>query len=157
MTSLVLRTILFAVVIPATVTVYVPWLIIASTAALPAEGAVWILGAVLIVIGAALLGACFAGFVFDGRGTPAPYDPPRNLVTGALYRHVRNPMYLAVLTILVGEAIAFVSWSLAAWLAAAALMFHLVVVLYEEPSLRARFDGAYDDYLRRVPRWIPRW
>ena len=148
---------MFAVVIPATVTVYVPWLLIARTEARPADGAAWLVGALVIVIGAALLGMCFAGFIFDGRGTPAPYDPPRRLVTGTLYRRVRNPMYLAVLTILVGEAVAFASWLLAAWAAAVAVIFHLFVILYEEPSLRARFDGAYEDYMRQVPRWIPRW
>ncbi|HYK97391.1 MAG TPA: isoprenylcysteine carboxylmethyltransferase family protein [Candidatus Acidoferrales bacterium] len=151
-----MRTILFAVVIPATVIVYVPWLLVERTAALPADGAAWPIGVIVIVAGAALLVICWAGFIVDGQGTPAPYDPPRRLVTGALYRRVRNPIYLALLVILIGEAIAFTSWALAAWLAIMAVSFHLVVVVYEEPDLRARFGGAYEDYLRSVPRWIPR-
>ena len=154
--SLVLRTIIFAVLMPGTVAVYVPWLVIASTSASLASGIPFAVGAVLVVVGAGLAGMCIAGFMFDGGGTPAPYDPPRRLVTGALYRRVRNPMYLAMLTVLAGQALVFASWPLAAWALFMWLVFHAFVVFYEEPTLHRLFGATYDDYRRRVPRWLPR-
>ena len=155
MTSLAIRTLVFAVLMPATIVVYVPWVILGGNAQLDLGG--WrALGLVPLVAGVAVLLLAFAGFIVEGRGTPAPYDPPRRLVTGALYERVRNPMYVGVTTALVGEAIVFGSPAILAWAAFMWVAFHLFVVLYEEPGLRDRFDGAYDDYLRRVPRWIPR-
>jgi protein-S-isoprenylcysteine O-methyltransferase Ste14 len=156
-TSLALRTIVFAVLMPATVLVYVPWLILGACGERPDLVGWRALGLVPLFAGVGVLLVCFAGFILEGRGTPAPYDPPRRLVTGALYQRVRNPMYVGVTTALVGEAILFGSVGILAWSLVLWLVFHLFVVLYEEPGLRDRFDGAYDDYLRRVPRWIPRW
>jgi protein-S-isoprenylcysteine O-methyltransferase Ste14 len=156
MMSLALRTIVFAVLMPATVLVYVPWLILGTSGERPDVLGWRALGLLPLLAGVAVLLLCFAGFILEGRGTPAPYDPPRRLVTGALYRRVRNPMYVGVTTALVGEAIVFGSLALLAWSVVMWLTFHLFVVLYEEPDLRARFDGAYEEYLHRVPRWIPR-
>lgn len=156
MTSLALRTIVFAVVMPAAALIYVPTSIIASTGDRFDVSGWRALGLVPLLAGVAVLLVCFAGFILEGRGTPAPYDPPRRLVTGALYRRVRNPMYVGVTTALVGEAIVFGSLALLAWAVVMWLIFHLFVVLYEEPGLRERFDGAYEEYVHRVPRWIPR-
>lgn len=156
MTALALRTTVFAVLMPATVLLYVPSAILAGTGDRFDPTGWRALGLVPLVVGVAVLLVCFAGFILEGRGTPAPYDPPRHLVTGALYRRVRNPMYVGVTTALVGEAAVFGSVALLAWAVVLWLIFHLFVVLYEEPGLRERFDGAYEDYLRRVPRWIPR-
>jgi len=155
-TSLALRTLIFAVFMPAMVLVYVPWVVLGSSGDRPDVLGWRAVGLIPLAAGVAVLLVCFAGFILEGRGTPAPYDPPRRLVTGALYRRVRNPMYVGVTTALVGEAVVFGSLALLVWALAMWLIFHLFVVLYEEPGLRERFDGAYEDYLRRVPRWIPR-
>jgi len=91
----------------------------------------------------------------EGEGTPAPYDPPHRLVTGRLYGWMRNPMYVAVITILLGEALFYGSVALLAWAVVAWFLFNFLVVLYEEPVLRRRFGPAYEAYLEHVPRWIP--
>ena len=156
MISLSLRTLAFVVLMPATVVIYVPWLILSSTGE-PLDLSGWrALGLIPLAVGVAVLLVCFGGFIVQGRGTPAPYDPPRRLVTGALYERVRNPMYVGVTAALVGESIVFGSPAILAWAVTMWVIFHLFVVLYEEPGLQDRFDGAYDDYRRRVPRWIPR-
>jgi protein-S-isoprenylcysteine O-methyltransferase Ste14 len=99
---------------------------------------------------------CVLGFLVEGRGTLAPIDPPRRLVTGRLYQHVRNPMYVGLLTLLAGEAVGFGSIDLTAYAVAVAACVHLFVIGYEEPSLHRRFGAAYDQYRQAVPRWIPR-
>ena len=151
----VVRTALFSVIVPATAIVYLPRLVLSISGG--AGESPWRpLGLIPIAIGGVLVLWTLADFLTAGRGTPAPFDPPRRLVSGALYAWVRNPMYLAVTTILFGEAVLF--WSLTLLLLAAAtrLVFHLAVVLYEEPGLRARFGASYESYTRRVPRWLPR-
>ncbi len=100
---------------------------------------------------------CFWDFTFKGRGTPMPIDPPKELVASGPYRYVRNPIYLGVMLILVGHFLWFGSWGLAGYAGLAFLGTHLFVVLYEEPSLRRRFGSSYEDYLSRVPRWVPRF
>ncbi len=99
---------------------------------------------------------CVSDFIIAGRGTPAPYDPPRNLVSGRLYARVRNPMYLSVLTLIVAEAIFLESRSLLVYAAVVWLAFHLFVILYEEPTLAHRFGASYEAYRMSVPRWVPR-
>lgn len=101
--------------------------------------------------------ACVYDFITAGRGTPAPYDPPRKLVSRRLYRHVRNPMYLSLLSVLLGGATSLESPVLFAYAAAVAVAVHLFVVLYEEPHLALRFGADYEAYRRTVPRWSPRW
>ncbi len=110
-----------------------------------------------MALGLVLAGWCFFDFAARGHGTPAPWDPPRNLVLSGPYRHVRNPMYLGILAILAGEAVFFRSTALLVWTALTAIGFHLAVVLYEEPGLRARFGVDYERYLAVVPRWLPRF
>ncbi|HWP45479.1 MAG TPA: isoprenylcysteine carboxylmethyltransferase family protein, partial [Blastocatellia bacterium] len=90
-----------------------------------------------------------------GRGTPAPYDPPRRLVVSGLYRYTRNPMYVGIVTLLIGEALAFRSISLAIYSAAVWPLFHLRVIYYEEPKLRELFGQDYLDYCKKVSRWLP--
>ena len=106
--------------------------------------------------GAGVLLYCIRDFAVSGRGTLAPVDPPRKLVRAGLYRHVRNPMYLGVILVLVGEAVFFESRMLSFYATIVALSFHLFVVLYEEPTLRALFGEEYDAYRSEVPRWVPR-
>jgi protein-S-isoprenylcysteine O-methyltransferase Ste14 len=109
----------------------------------------WLLGAVMILW-------CFWDFLVKGRGTPAPVDPPKELVVAGFYRYVRNPMYAAVLLMLLGHFLWFGYWSLLAYTAFFFLAFHLFVLFYEEPNLRKQFGAAYEAYFRFIPRWIPR-
>jgi protein-S-isoprenylcysteine O-methyltransferase Ste14 len=111
---------------------------------------------VLIVAGAAL-GLATAGlFVFEGRGTPAPFDPPRKFVPRGPYRLVRNPMYVGGICLLLGFGFYLASAAITLLGLAAFLLIHTLVVATEEPSLRKRFGQEYEDYCRTVPRWIPR-
>ena len=117
---------------------------------------IWLLGLVCICAGAALLVACIWEFARSGRGTLSPMDPPRRLVVRGLYRYVRNPMYLAVTTIVLGEGLVTRSPALAAYWAIWFAVVNLFVLGYEEPTLHERFGDSYADYSRRVGRWIPR-
>jgi protein-S-isoprenylcysteine O-methyltransferase Ste14 len=152
--SLTLRNVLFTLVIPGTVGVYVPWLILTAGGALP-ELVVWP-AVVLVGLGAALYLWCLWLFATRGRGTPGPWDAPRRVVDAGPYRWVRNPMYLAVFLVVAGEALLFLSAPLLVYLGLVALVVQLFVVGYEEPTLTERFGDEYRAYLRRVPRWIPR-
>jgi protein-S-isoprenylcysteine O-methyltransferase Ste14 len=113
-------------------------------------------GAALVVAGAGVLLHAFARFAREGLGTPAPVAPTESLVVGGLYRHVRNPMYLAVLAVIVGQALWFGSGALAGYAAAVAVAFAAFVRLYEEPTLAARYGEEYERYRAAVPGWIPR-
>ncbi|RUU44161.1 isoprenylcysteine carboxylmethyltransferase family protein [Mesorhizobium sp. M6A.T.Ce.TU.002.03.1.1] len=113
-------------------------------------------GWVLIVVAAALLLHAFARFAFEGLGTPAPVAPTEQLVIGGIYRHVRNPMYLAVLSIILGQALLFSSWALIAYAAIAAIAMVSFVKLYEEPTLARRYGADYEAYRHAVPGWLPR-
>lgn len=115
-----------------------------------------IFGAALIAGGLLTLVQAFARFVNEGIGTPAPVAPPQRLVIGGLYRYVRNPMYLAVLAVIVGQALALGRLELLLYARAVALAFITFVRVYEEPALRAKFGSAYEDYRRAVPGWWPR-
>lgn len=114
------------------------------------------IGVALTAIGLGIMTTCVAAFVVRGRGTPAPFDPPRAFVASGFYRWVRNPMYIGMFVFLVGYALCAVSF--AALLVAFAMLAvaHLVAVLYEEPSLERRFGEPYRAYRRTTPRWIPR-
>ena len=106
--------------------------------------------------GGAILLWCFRDFVQKGRGTPAPIDPPKELVVSGLYRYIRNPMYVGVLMILFGHFLWFGHWALLAYAVFIFFAFHLFVINYEERALRRTFGAAYETYLRQVPRWLPR-
>ena len=111
--------------------------------------ALWLLGSLIIL-------RCFWDFTFTGRGTPAPIDPPKELVVTGLYRYLRNPIYVGALSIFLGHFLWFGYWSLLLYAVLAFIGVHSFVVLYEEPALKRKFGTAYDEYLKRVPRWIPR-
>jgi len=119
-------------------------------------GALHLLGAPLQLAGTAILLWCVRDFAVRGRGTLAPVDPPKELVAEGLYRWVRNPMYVGVVTVLLGHALWFGSRSLLVYAASVLAGFHLFVTLYEEPTLEARFGDSYRHYRATVPRWIPR-
>ena len=118
--------------------------------------AVRIVGAALLVAGAAALLHAFARFVVEGLGTPAPVAPTERLVVGGLYRYVRNPMYLAVAATIVGQALLLGQWILMPYAAAYLVVTAAFVRLYEEPTLRRQFGAEYEEYRSAVPGWWPR-
>jgi protein-S-isoprenylcysteine O-methyltransferase Ste14 len=149
-------TAVFTLIMPGLAFVFLPALVFGWTGGARDLGGIQLLGLVPIALGLAGLLLCFAGFIVQGEGTPAPYDAPRRLVSGRLYRWTRNPMYVSVTTIVLGEALLFGSLALLGYAAALWVTFHLFVTRYEEPGLRARFGAPYEAYLASVPRWLPR-
>jgi len=148
-------TVLFFFVAPGTVAGLIPWWISRwDASATPAP--LLVPGALLALVGLVALVACFARFAWEGLGTPAPVAPTTSLVVTGLYRHVRNPMYVAVAAIILGQAAMFASLGVLAWGVVAWTATHLFVITYEEPTLRGSFPDQYPDYLAHVPRWIPR-
>ena len=148
---------LFFIAAPCVVAGLVPWLLTdryhLPLSAVPGFVAV---GTILIVAAAALLLHAFARFALEGLGTPAPVAPTERLVVGGIYRHVRNPMYVAVLSIILGQALLFSSWTLVAYAAIGAIVMGSFVRLYEEPTLARRYGAEYETYRRNVPGWLPR-
>jgi len=110
----------------------------------------WLIGGLTVL-------RCFWDFTFKGRGTPAPIDPPKELVVTGFYRYVRNPIYVGVLSIFLGHFLWFGYWALLIYTVFAFIGVHYFVVLYEEPTLKRNFGAAYEEYLKRVPRWIPKF
>lgn len=115
-----------------------------------------IAGAVLLFAGIAGLVDSFARFAMQGLGTPAPIAPPEHLIVTGLYRFVRNPMYVAVVAAILGQAFLLGDWRLIPYAAAFWLATHLFVLFYEEPRLAQDFGSEYAAYRAGVPRWIPR-
>ena len=115
-----------------------------------------VIGAVLIAAGAVVLVQAFVRFVVEGIGTPAPVAPPEHLVVGGLYRHVRNPMYVAVAATIVGQALVLGRPGLLLYAAAFVAVTGAFARWYEEPVLRERFGAEYEAYCRAVPGWWPR-
>jgi protein-S-isoprenylcysteine O-methyltransferase Ste14 len=132
----------------------VPWLLTRwDTGSSPT--ALRILGVVVLVAGGALVVETTARFALQGRGTPAPWAPPERFVERGSYRFVRSPMYLGVLLLVVGQALLLGREILFAWAVAAWLIFTAFLAFYEEPQLSRRFGESYEDYRRRVRRWLP--
>ncbi len=150
-----IKTLIFTVLVPGTVTVYVPYRLLSRRAEFIWSGYP-LLGVVPIAVGAGFYLWCAWNFAFVGHGTPAPIDPPKALVSRGPYRVVRNPMYVAVLLILFGESVFFSSWIIFRYALLVWLFFHLFVILYEEPALTRKFGRAYEEYCKTVRRWIPR-
>ena len=146
--------VLFFIVAPGVMAGAVPWLITQYDD--PATPAAVVLGSLLVAVGLAALVACFVRFVREGRGTPAPVAPTHELVVGGLYRWVRNPMYLAVAAIILGQAVIFASLGVLVWLAIFAVAVVTFVTMYEEPTLRETHGESYDAYRAAVPGWWPR-
>ena len=157
-TGAVLVSAIFAVIAPGTVAGIVPWWI--SRWKLQAPFLHFhgfrVIGVVLIVVSLPVLLDSFARFALQGLGTPAPVFPTRHLVVTGLYRYVRNPMYVAVIGLIVGQALllrnrTLLSYGIVVW-----LCFHAFVLLYEEPVLRKKYAAEYEEFRQNVPRWIPR-
>lgn len=148
----------FFVAVPLVVGGVIPWLLTGrqGQSAFLDMAAVRIVGIVLILAGVPALIDSFRRFALEGLGTPAPVAPTSHLVVTGFYRYVRNPMYVSVLAVILGQALLFADGRLLVYGAAFWLACHLFVVLYEEPTLRHSFGAEYDAFLANVPRWIPR-
>lgn len=152
-----LRSLLWMVLLPGIYAGYVPWRFFGlDEIQLDFSDPVHLVGLAAIAAGVVLLLICILEFARWGKGTLAPVDPPRQLVVRGLYRYVRNPMYLSVTAIVLGEAIVARSRGLFVYWAIWFLVVNLLLWGYEEPDLRRRFGSSYDDYARRVGRWLPR-
>jgi protein-S-isoprenylcysteine O-methyltransferase Ste14 len=150
----------FFVLAPGVVAGLVPWWLTGWRVRQPLPAWVWwparVVGGVLVAAGVAVLLHAFARFVTEGIGTPAPVAPTRHLVVGGLYRYVRNPMYLAVLAVIVGQALVLGQPALLLYAAAVGVAVAAFVRGYEEPALRDQYGAEYDAYRRSVPGWWPR-
>jgi protein-S-isoprenylcysteine O-methyltransferase Ste14 len=153
----ILGSFLFFIAAPGTVAGWIPYAITGWRTESPIFGFAPIraIGTTLIVVASVALVECFARFAIVGRGVPAPVAPTTTLVVSGLYRHCRNPMYVAVVSAILGQALVFGSASLFLYAAMIWLAFHLFVLAYEEPTLTRQFTN-YTDYRQHVPRWIPR-
>jgi protein-S-isoprenylcysteine O-methyltransferase Ste14 len=127
-------------------------------AQLPLSLPIWLrpLGFVLVFAGGLLAGTCIATFVTIGRGTPAPFDPPRQFVASGPYRYVRNPMYVGAAAVILGAGLAVSSPSIVMLALAFLLIMHLFVVVHEEPALADKFGVSYQRYRESVHRWLIR-
>lgn len=151
------RSLFWTIVFPGFFAGYVPWRYFGlGQVRLDVFSPAHVLGLLCIGLGAVLLAACIFEFARSGRGTLSPVDPPRQLVVRGLYRYVRNPMYLSVTTIVLGEVLLTHSVALGVYWAIWFLGVNLFVIGYEEPTLRRLFGASYDDYTQQVGRWIPR-
>lgn len=153
-----LKTLIFTILVPGTVAFVIPWSLHEQP---PSPGLLfpsfWLLGFLPLLVGVGLYLWCAAAFTFIGKGTPAPLDAPIFLVKAGPYQWVRNPMYLAVLAMVIGQAILFRSFLMLGYALLVWGVVHLFVVFVEEPSLRDQFRESYETYLHTVPRWLPRF
>ena len=149
---------IFFLAAPCVVAGLVPWWLSGWQFANPAPfwAPVRALGLTLTAAGTAVVVAAFVQFVVEGIGTPAPIAPPQHLVVGGQYRFVRNPMYVAVITAITGQALLFGRLSLLVYAAIVAAAMVAFVHFYEEPDLAGRFGAEYEEYRRNVPGWWPR-
>jgi protein-S-isoprenylcysteine O-methyltransferase Ste14 len=157
-TIAILGSALFFVVVPFVLAGIIPWSITGWQLRPAFFGLelTRVIGIVLIIAGVPGLVDSFARFALQGLGTPAPIAPTKNLVVTGLYRYVRNPMYVAVVAVILGQAVLFGDWRLIPYGVLFWLACHLFVVAYEEPTLERTFGAEYEAFRGNVPRWIPR-
>ena len=159
---MLVRHLIAILVLPFVMTILVPrWIIrgygpVTSWSSGPATVIGHVVGAICFLIGFGLFLWCLYLFAARGKGTLAPWDPPKHLVITGPYRYVRNPMISGVLAMLLGEALIHGALSLGIWFLTFFLFNHVTMLLIEEPMLRARFGLEYREYCDAVPRWIPR-
>lgn len=154
----VLGSALFFVIAPLVLAGFVPWGVTQweFRPAFFGVDLIRILGGLLIIVGAPGIVDSFARFALQGLGTPAPIAPPQKLVVTGLYRYVRNPIYIALVAVIFGQALLFGDWRLLWYGALLWLFFHVVVVMFEEPALKQTFGTEYESFRTHVQRWIPR-
>jgi protein-S-isoprenylcysteine O-methyltransferase Ste14 len=149
---------LFFAIAPGVVAGLVPWWLTGWRVRGPLAhwAPVRVAGVIMLIAGAIVLAQAFVRFVAEGRGTPAPVAPTERLVTGGLYRHVRNPMYVAVVAVITGQALALGQPVLLGYAAAVWITVASFVRWYEEPALARQFGAQYEAYRRSVRAWWPR-
>lgn len=148
----------FLLVGPGVVTGLVPWLLTRWKVQRPVPGGISarVLGTGLIAVGGTVVTHSFVRFVMEGVGTPVPVAPPKHLVVGGSYRHVRNPMYVALEAVILGQALLLGQRRLLGYAAVFVVPSAAFVRFYEEPKLAATFGAEYEEYRRNVPGWLPR-
>jgi protein-S-isoprenylcysteine O-methyltransferase Ste14 len=152
-----LRTLLFTLIVPGTVAGLVPYWLRGGHPFLGGTGAPpWRLwgGGIALLLGGLIYARTAWDFAMTGHGTPSPADPPRTLVARGLYRYSRNPMYVGVLLLVLGQAALAWSGGILVYAIVLAIAFHVRVVVAEEPALRKSFGAEYERYTARVPRWF---
>jgi protein-S-isoprenylcysteine O-methyltransferase Ste14 len=152
----ILKTLFFVIIGPGSIVVYIPCFLISYFGLIEFSKieTVQLSGIILFLVGVAIALWCFYNFIFSGKGTPVPIDPPKNLVVCGLYRYMRNPMYLGILLILAGEALFFESYVMCIYAACLFCLFQAFIIGFEEPSLKAKFGKEYEEYCQSVPRWL---
>ena len=152
------KSVIFLIVMPGAVMVYLPYYLLSLNIDLffPDINGFKFLGFIPALIGSYLIFWCWKDFIKFGKGTPSPTDPPEKLVVKGLYRLTRNPMYVGVGFVLFGEILFFESTVLIIYTFLILFVFHLFVVLYEEPALKKKFGNSYKEYIDSVPRWLPK-
>jgi protein-S-isoprenylcysteine O-methyltransferase Ste14 len=154
---LAIRSVAWTIVIPGLVTLYIPWAFFGlGSVAIELRDPLKVAGLLLASVGGVFLLACIWEFLAHGRGTLSPVDPPACLVVRGLYKYVRNPMYLSVLAVLLGEGLLTQSLGLFEYTLGWFVWINLVVLFYEEPALYRAFGASYRAYAASVPRWVPR-
>ena len=155
--SLALEAVVFTIIVPGAVTVWIPGGLLDLFTVVPCTDWAWLrwASAAPLAAGLPIYVRCVWDFAARGRGIPAPVDHPKALVVSGLYRYVRNPMYVGVILVLIGEALWFPSWSFALYIAAFFAVVNVYILVYEEPNLRRRFGDDYARYAAAVSRWMP--
>ena len=151
----VFKSLLYLIIEAGLFALYIPLALLRSGPRIE-TGVVSLLAVPLWLIGSLMVLWCFWDFTFKGRGTPVPLDPPKELVVTGFYRYVRNPTYVGVLAIFLGHFLWFGYWALLIYTVLAFIGVHVFIVLYEEPTLRRKFGASYEEYLKKVPRWMPK-
>ncbi|SFT86115.1 isoprenylcysteine carboxylmethyltransferase family protein [Mesorhizobium sp. YR577] len=156
--SAIAGSVLFLILAPGVVAGLLPWLL-TDRYGLPFSSIAGFVaaGSLLVIAGLAVLLHAFTRFALEGSGTPAPVAPTEKLVVGGIYRYVRNPMYVAVLSIILGQALIFAHWPVALYACVAGAAMFAFVKTYEEPTLARRYGASYEAYRRAVPGWWPRF
>jgi protein-S-isoprenylcysteine O-methyltransferase Ste14 len=157
-TKSIIGSAVFLVVAPGLIAGYVPWLFSRWRLSPPLLGvsAFRVVGGLLVVAGLPVLLDSFRRFAVEGLGTPAPVMPPQHLIVTGWYRFVRNPMYVAVASLIFGQGLLFGNVGVLEYGLAVSGGFHIFVLAYEEPTLRRTFGAEYERFCTNVPRWIPR-
>ncbi len=149
----VLKSLLFLIVAPGMVAGYIP-LGLLRTGSQINTGIFAYIALLSWLIGAIIILWSFRNFLIQGRGTPAPIDPPKELVAVGFYRYTRNPMYVGVLLVIIGHFLWFGYWNLLIYAVIIFFAFNTFIAYYEEPTLKRKFGVAYEEYCQRVPRWL---
>jgi len=149
------KSLLFLIVAPGMVAGYIPLGLLRRGPQIETGFLAW-LALPFWLIGAVIVLWSFWNFLVQGRGTPAPLDPPKELVAVGFYRYTRNPMYVGVLLLILGHFLWFGFWNLLIYAVIVTIAFYAFVTLYEEPNLKKKFGTAYEEYCEQVPRWIPK-